>query len=230
LNILIFFVTKVTMRVFQRKSKIVDDWNIDMINRLFIYYIKQMKKLKTKFNKEDITLKDKPFFENFIINSINVALDSRVESNDEEGTKTLIENVGLLEILQIFLKYSLFLDENDFKNILMIYLKISKEVELIDNVKRSDLKQLEKFKSFLLNKAKLFIAKGDDAEKREEEDDNADRQEDEDERNESIPKIEKNDEMDVVEETPIKPKNRKKNKAKNTGTSTRKRKHKVNNI
>jgi hypothetical protein len=158
LNIVIFFVTKVTMRLFTKKA-ILEAENAE---RLIITYMKHMKKMKTKYKEQDIVSKDKAFLENFIINSINFALGSRIqveELNHENISiqKIEIENITFLEVLQTYLRYTLFFDENDFKNILMIFLKLSKEVELIENVKRMDTRVLDRFKSFLLNKAKMFV-------------------------------------------------------------------------
>jgi hypothetical protein len=173
LNILIFFVTKVTMRLFTKKSIYGDSYfNSEMgisAERLIVSYMRTMKRMKTKYKDVDILIKDKAYLENFIINSINFALSSRVEfeepssqENSKNSKKVEIENIKFLEIIQTYLKYALFFDESDFKNILMIFLRLSKEVELIENVRRRDIRMLEKFKSFLLGKAKLFIASGDD--------------------------------------------------------------------
>ena len=40
----------------------------------------------------------------------------------------------------------------------MIFIKLSKNVLLMENVNRSHIKIIEKFKTFLLNKAKVFIS------------------------------------------------------------------------
>ena len=202
LNILIFYITKITMRIFQNKSKIVDKMDSDMINRLWSYYLKQMKKLKSKYNKENILDKDKGFFENFIINSINVALDSKKEMIENDKTVISIENAGLLDILQVFMKYTLFLEENDFKNILMIYLKIAKDVELIENVNRIDIKTIEKFKNFLLNKSKLYMAN---------EEDKKEINLDEEKKNESEEDEKKKivSEDEILEKTPVKKREKK---------------------
>jgi len=211
LNILIFYLTKITMRIFTNKSKlfsfqddsmvnsssnlITQDDKIEMISRFANYYFKSVKKMKLKFAREnvgmDISKKDKLFYENFIINSINFALESKkeifedmdnldIQQNEEsnfennsgnDSKKKLrieIENVKFFEIIKMYLKNSVFFNENDFKNILMIFIKLSKNVMLLENVTRSHIKILEKFKSFLLNKAKVFISENDNERKKDE--------------------------------------------------------------
>jgi hypothetical protein len=209
LNILIFYLTKITMRIFTNKSKIFSlqddsmvesesnlitkDDKIEMISRFANYYFKGMKKMKVKFAKEnvgmDISKKDKLFYENFIINSINFALESKkeiyedvenleIQQNEESNFENKsgndskknfrieIENVKFFEIIRMYLKNSVFFNENDLKNILMIFIKLSKNVMLLENVTRFHIKILEKFKSFLLNKAKVFISENDNERKK----------------------------------------------------------------
>jgi hypothetical protein len=178
LNVIIFYLTKITMltfsnkiRLFQLEKEIPLDERIEMISRLVNMYLKAYKKMKTKLNKEgiDVITKDKPFYENFLVNSINFAMESKKEvvkiiepENEDEQQKTIasiqVENIKFFEIIKFYFKSNIFLNDSDLKNILMIFLKLSKPVEMLENVYRPHIRLIEKFKNFLLTKAKVFIS------------------------------------------------------------------------
>lgn len=198
LTIMIFYLTKITMKIFNNKSTLFSDESmgisyeekVQMINHYLNIYSKSYKKLKQKYNTESINIidKDKNFFENFILNGINFSLESKIK-NPEDNTITDIENVYFLEFIKMYLKTNLFLDESDIKNLIIAYLKLAKKIETTDNMNMNHIKFMEKFKSYLLNKGKVIISK-----------DEKDNEEDNEDSNESESKQKKKSEVELEEE------------------------------
>ena len=62
-----------------------------------------------------------------------------------------------MEIVKIFLKSNLYLKENDIKNIIVAFLKLTKSIELTEGINLKHLKVIENFKSYVLNKAKVVV-------------------------------------------------------------------------
>ena len=197
LTIMIFYLTKITMKLFNNKSTLFSDEigisydeKVQMVNHYLNIYSKSYKKLKQKYNTETINIidKDKNFFENFILNGINFSLETKVP-NPEDNTITDIENVYFLEFIKMYLKTNLFLNEADIKNLIIAYLKLAKKIETTDNMNINHIKFMEKFKSYLLNKGKVIISK-----------DEKDNEDDNEDSNESESKEKKKSEVELEEE------------------------------
>ena len=197
LTIMIFYLTKITMKLFNNKSTLFSDEigisydeKVQMVNHYLNIYSKSYKKLKQKYNTETINIidKDKNFFENFILNGTNFSLETKVP-NPEDNTITAIENVYFLEFIKMYLKTNLILNVADIKNLIIAYLKLAKKIETTDNMNINHIKFMEKFKSYLLNKGKVIISKDE----KENEDDNEDS-------NESESKEKKKSEVELEEE------------------------------
>ena len=185
LSIMIFYLTKITMKIFNNKSKLYSNDSITieyedkvaMISRYLNYYSKCYKKMKQKYNTDNINIidKDKNFYENFILNGISFALESKIPNTDDPEIID-IENVYFLEFIKMFLKTNIFLNENDIKNLILAYLKLSKKIEITDKINMNHIKFMEKFKTYLLNKGKVILSR----ENENEEEDNNEDEEDKD--------------------------------------------------
>ena len=185
LSIMIFYLTKITMKIFNNKSKLYSNDSITieyedkvaMISRYLNYYSKCYKKMKQKYNTDNINIidKDKNFYENFILNGISFALESKIPNTDNPEIID-IENVYFLEFIKMFLKTNIFLNENDIKNLILAYLKLSKKIEITDKINMNHIKFMEKFKTYLLNKGKVILSR----ENENEEEDNNEDEEDKD--------------------------------------------------
>ena len=166
MHVLLFYLNKISIKVFNNKSPLFEsekislsfEDKIEMISNFVGFYKRALKSRKNKLSAEFIEY-EKNFYENFILNGISFALESkRVEADENTGKKTVhLENVYFLEIVKIYLKANLYLKENDVKNVIVAFLKLSKTIELTEGVNLRHLKVIENFKSFLLNKAKVVV-------------------------------------------------------------------------
>ena len=172
--IIAFYLTKITMKIFNEKSllfpneefNILYEEKIEMIGRFLNSYTKVYKKLKIKYKDSDINIydKDKLFIENFILNGMNFALSEKIP-NKTDSKIIDIENVYFLEFIKMFLKTNLFFDTEDIKNFIIAYISMSKVIEFQDGINIRHLKCMEKFKNYLLNKGKLIISNNQDENK-----------------------------------------------------------------
>ena len=192
LTIIIFYLTKISMKIFNEKSllfpnegiNLLYEDKVEMIGRFINNYSRILKKLKNKYKDENIFEKDKIFFENFILNGINFSLENKIP-NKNDSKIIDIENVYFLEIIKIFLKTNLFFNESDIKNFIVAYLNMSKNIELEDGININHIKFMEKFKNYLLNKGNVVL--GHNNEERENDNNNNEN----DKNNDSINKTKK---------------------------------------
>jgi hypothetical protein len=166
MHILLFYLCKITIKIFNNKSNLFEKINlnfeekIEMIQNFLNFYKKVLKSRKNKFNNKnnDFIEYEKNFYENFILNGISFALEKKSVEIDENEKKIInLENVFFLEIVKIFLKSNLYLKENDIKNIIVAFLKLTKSIELTEGINLKHLKVIENFKSYVLNKAKVVV-------------------------------------------------------------------------
>ena len=105
LTIIIYFLSKITLRIYNEKSKLFtyNTRNIDlesndqvlvtfndkleMIHLFTSYYVRSVKKFKSKY-RDNYLKKDKNFYENFLINLINISFEKRTE---EEFDKEVVD-------------------------------------------------------------------------------------------------------------------------------------------
>jgi len=83
-----------------------------------------------------------------------------IESNSNElkyEKRIFIENIKFLDLIKYLLKNCHFITDNEYKTFLMLFVKLSKNIENTDNINRSDIKMIESTKNFLVKKANLFI-------------------------------------------------------------------------
>jgi hypothetical protein len=165
MHILLFYLCKITIKIFNNKSNLFEkidlkfEDKIEMIQNYLNFYKKVSKKKKlNNFNKDFIEY-EKNFYENFILNGISFALEKKSVEIDENNGKKIInlENVFFLEIVKIYLKSNLYLKEIDIKNIIVAFLKLTKNIELTEGINLKHLKVIENFKSYVLNKAKVVV-------------------------------------------------------------------------
>ena len=212
LNWMIFYFTKIAVKLFDNNSKIFsfknkhsnnleipEDISYDLIidqdekilylKRYFEVYLKSIRNIKSKLSKEQckkIDEKDKKFLEEFICKSINFSLDSKIikekeipnenklndnnilnnddisdslNNNPRKVQKIIhIEYVKFLELIRFILKSTFYITEIEYKTFLMIFVKLVKIIEVMDNINLPDLKIIESMKNYLLTKAKLFLS------------------------------------------------------------------------
>ena len=164
LTIIIFYLTKISMKIFNEKSllfpneeiNLLYEDKVEMIERFLNNYSRILKKLKNKYKNENIFEKDKSFYQNFILNGINFSLENKIP-NKNDSKVIDIENVYFLEFIKMFLKTNLFFNENDIKNCIVAYLNMSKNIEIQDGININHIKFMEKFKNYLLNKGNVVL-------------------------------------------------------------------------
>lgn len=170
------------------------DEKISMLKKYFDVYLKSIRKIKASYNKEtakSIDNKDKIFIQEFICNSINYALSSKLKneivtnntldnkienfnemingnpakdlSNEMNNLnkekieyEIIIENIKFLELVKYILRNCVFITEKEYQTLLMLFVKLSKNIETTENVNRADIRIIESTKNFLISKAKLF--------------------------------------------------------------------------
>ena len=189
ITIIIFYLTKISMKIFNEKSLLFqnEEFNllfeekIEMIGRFLNIYSKYLKKLKNKYREDNVFDKDKMFYSNFILNGMSFALENKIP-NKNDSKITDIENVYFLEIIKMFLKTNLFFDEEDIKKCIVAYLRMSKNIELTDGINIKHIKYMEKFKNYLLNKGKVVLAYKEDNDN---ENENKENENDDEEQNEN---------------------------------------------
>jgi hypothetical protein len=186
LNILLYYVSKVTIQFFNDKLRLFNyrNFTIDekkvMISMLWTSYAKCVK--DQKINKREIVMKkDKIFYTNFIFNCLVMAFEQTLEVSENEKPALKITNVLLLEFIQIFFKPKTYFDEKDFKQILVSLLKMTEDLNNSElNIVHDDIKVIEKFKKLLVKKAKLYKYEVDKSEiKNQAINENVDEEEDE---------------------------------------------------
>ena len=210
ITIIIFYLTKISMKIFNEKSllfpneqiNLLFEEKIEMINRFLNIYSRIIKKLKNKYKEDNVYDKDKLFYSNFILNGMSFALENKIP-NKNDSKITDIENVYFLEIIKMFLKINIFFDEEDIKKCIIAYLRMSKSIELTDGINIKHIKYMEKFKNYLLNKGKVVLAYN--KEDNENENENKENENDDDEQNE-------NEDIEINDNK--KSKNKKENKNK----------------
>lgn len=103
--------------------------------------------------------KDRPFFENFIINSLNFAfekVESVVENRKGEDRNCLtLNNIGILSFLGVLLKPNIFLSSKEYDSIFTMLLSLCHKVE--SKLVWSDFDVLDKFKKLLVTKAYYLL-------------------------------------------------------------------------
>ena len=162
INIIMYFITKITIKLFTNKSTILDFREFDfseklnMINNMWKTYVKSIKQKRLKKKFKDSLNKDKSFFTNYIYNSLLMTIE-QTEEFEENGKKEIqVKNIKMLEILQIFLKSKLFYEEKDYKQILVAFIKMCEDIDKLDNVNPQHYTSIARFKKLLVSKAKLY--------------------------------------------------------------------------
>lgn len=171
LNIILYYVTKVSMRVYNEKSSLYNyrtfsfEERKEMISRLWTPYAQCLKDFKIK-KKENVMNKDKLFYTNFIFNCLVTAFES--PENIKEGEKIVIrlKNVQLLDIICLYFKPKTYFEEKDYKQLLVSLIKMTEEVSSTEkNLVYNDIKTIERLKKDLVKKAKLYKFDFGEAEK-----------------------------------------------------------------
>ena len=202
ITIIIFFLTKITMKIFNEKSllftneqiNLLYEDKIEMIGRFLNIYSKILKRLKNKYKEHNVFDKDKLFYSNFILNGMSFALENKIP-NKIDSKITDIENVYFLEFIKMFLKINIFFDDEDIKKCIIAYLRMSKNIELTDGINMKHIKYMEKFKNYLLNKGKVVLAYNKEENDNENDNENKENENNDEEQNENED-IEINDNKD----------------------------------
>ena len=160
MNIIIYFLTKTTIKLFMNKIPLLNYREIEfqqkyeMVKNLFKSYFDIISKLKKK--DKEMLKKDKFFFTNFIYNSLTMAIENTEEIKEDDKPVVHLNHIKIIEILEILIKKKLFFDENDYKLILGSFIKMTENIYNIDNLYYKDFTILEKMKKLLINKSKLI--------------------------------------------------------------------------
>ena len=165
--LMLYYMNKVVLRIFNNDSQLYNDENnpkpfdityeqkLDMCQRYLNTYIKVLKKLKIKYGKDKpyIVEKDKIPYENYILNGIAFALDKSNVINEV----ICLENIYFLDFIKMYIKNSIFVDEEMAQDIAITYIKLAEKWELTDNMNLIHIKFMEKFKAYILNKSHMKI-------------------------------------------------------------------------
>ena len=177
--LVLYYMNKIVLRIFNNDSQLFNDENntkpfdityeekLDMCQRYLNTYIRILRKIKQKYSKENSSLieKDKIPYENFILNGIAFALDK----SDTVNGYICLENVYFLDFVKMYIKNSLFVDEEMIHDIIITYIKLAKKWEITDNMNLIHIRFMEKFKAYILNKGHMKIVENKSSKDKEEE-------------------------------------------------------------
>ncbi|MCQ2817002.1 MAG: hypothetical protein MJ252_07030 [archaeon] len=176
----IYYVTKTALKLFNNECLSYSDSNgdclvsfeekVEMVATFYYAYLNGLREIKKNFyfvellRGDKIICKDLHFLKEFIITSMVFALDTKVENESQAGVKD-IENVYFLKIIQKIINTGLnVFQQEDYKEFIFGFMSLIKDIELTEGINEEHLRIIEKFKKFLLNKAKLDITKEDEDE------------------------------------------------------------------